>query len=80
MSYGRVFGGGADDAVALFSIEGYGGTNYHAEYLAFFAFVPPDKAAGRRTRPFRLVAVAQVGGRGWSTFDYRNVLIRPHAA
>jgi hypothetical protein len=77
IAFGRIFGGERDDAVALFSVEGYGGTNYHAEYLAFFASVPPEKAEGRKTRPFRLVAVIQVGGRGWRTFDYQNMMIRP---
>lgn len=77
IGFGRVFGGPRDDAVAWFSVEGFDGTNYHAEYLAFFAAVPPDEVAGHKTRPYRLVAVTQVGGRGWRSFDGRSMVIRP---
>ncbi|WP_139798654.1 hypothetical protein [Andreprevotia lacus] len=74
--YGKVFES-PRDAVVLFSIEGFGGGNYHAEYLALFAAVPPDRFEGRATQPYRLVAVSKIGGRGWRTFDSRKLVIAP---
>jgi hypothetical protein len=65
-----------EDAVVVFSIEGFGGSNYHAEYVAVFAAVPHAEVSTEQTRPYRLLALAQIGGRGWRTFDSRTVTIR----
>jgi hypothetical protein len=75
--FGRLLGGETDDAVAYFSIEGFGGSNYHAEYLAIFASVPREHANGRTTRPYRLVAVSKIGGRGWRTLDWETTVLKP---
>ena len=66
----------ADDAIAFFAIEGFGGGNDHAEYLAFFVAVSPTPAG--KTLPYRLEAVTQIGGRGWRTFDWDTAVIRPN--
>jgi hypothetical protein len=76
---GKVFDSGGKDAVAFFSIEGFHGGNYHAEYMALFAAVPPEGAgADKNAHPFRLVAVAQIGGRGERTFRWKTARLRPN--
>lgn len=67
----RLFDDEADSAIAFFSIEGFDGGNYHAEYMAVFAPVSTAKKA----RPYRLIGVTQIGGRGWRTFDWRSLII-----
>ena len=65
IEFGKIFGSDRDDAIALFSIEGFGGGNGHAEYLAFFESVEKNEMAKAKSRPFRLVGVTQteaVGG------------------
>lgn len=73
--YGKVFGGSRNDAIALFSIEGFQGGNLHAEYLAFFQAIEPQ--GGSAAQPFRLVAVTQIGGRGSRTFDWETARLGP---
>ena len=73
IEFGKIFGSDQEDAIALFNIEGFHGGNDHAEYLAFFQSVEQDQAAGRTTRPFRLVAVTQIGGRSWRSFDWKTI-------
>ena len=73
IEFGKIFGSDRDDAIALFNVEGFHGGNYHAEYLAFFESVEQDQVAGRTTRPFRLVAVTQIGGRSWRSFDWKTI-------
>jgi hypothetical protein len=41
ISFGKILGSEREDAVALFSIEGFGGGNGHFEYLAIFEAVDP---------------------------------------
>jgi hypothetical protein len=77
VTFGNIFGSSRSDAVALFNIEGFHGGNYHAEYLAFFEAVEQDHVASRTTQPFRLVAVTQIGGRGWRCFDRSSVKLAP---
>ena len=67
----RLFDDEADSAIAFFSIEGFDGGNYRAEYMAVFAPVPRAK----NTHPYRLLGVTQIGGRGWRTFDWRSLII-----
>ena len=74
--FGHLFGNESNDAVAFFSIEGFGGSNYHAEYLAIFESVPNERANGKRTHPYRLVAVSKIGGRGWRTFDWESSALK----
>ena len=70
--YGKVFSSVRDDAVAFFSIEGFHGGNYHAEYVAFFEALAPERMNGRDAKKFRLIGVAQIGGRGQRTFDWAS--------
>ena len=72
-TFGKIFGSKREDAIALFNIEGFHGGNYHAEYLAFFEAVEPDHVAGYTNRLFRLVAVTQIGGRMWRSFDWKTI-------
>lgn len=76
IAFGQMFGTDSQDAIAFFGIEGLHGGNNFTEYVAFFTSVPPDAVAGRRTRPFRLIAVAKIGERGWRTFNWRSVAIK----
>ncbi len=75
--FADVLGNGQKDAVAFFAIEGFGGGNNHAEYLALFAAVPADAAAAKPVRPFRLVTVMQIGGRGWRSLDWATAVLKP---
>ena len=70
--YGKVLGSVRDDAVAFFSIEGFHGGNYHAEYVAIFEALNPERMNGRNTKPFRLIGVTQIGGRGQRTLDWKS--------
>ena len=73
IEFGNVFGNGRQDAVAIFSLEGFDGGNDDHQYLALFKAVPPDSAL--KPCPFRLVAVALVGGRLWREFDGQKIII-----
>jgi hypothetical protein len=73
IEFGKIFGSNQEDAVALFSIEGFHGGNDHAEYLAFFQSVEQDQVPNQKPRPFRLVAVTQIGGRSWRSFDGEKI-------
>jgi hypothetical protein len=73
IEFGKIFGGSREDAVAIFSIEGFDGGNDDHQYLAFFEAVDMEPAVNGKNRPFRLVAVTQIGGRGWREFDYQKV-------
>lgn len=69
----------ADAAVALFSAEGFLGGNLHEEYLAVFEPVEAAEIDGKKTNPYRLLAVQKIGGRGWRTFDWDTVQIARRA-
>ncbi|MFZ6641227.1 hypothetical protein ACO0LL_15870 [Undibacterium sp. TC4M20W] len=73
--YGNLFGDHQHDAVLLFNLEGYGGGNHHAEFIAFFTEQEQFEVAGKHTRPYLLVAVAKLGERGWRSFDFNSVSI-----
>ena len=73
IAYGRLFGAAADDAVAMFSLEGFGGGNDVRQYLAFFAAPDPTEAVPGNARRYRLVAVRQVGGKYWRSFDGKTL-------
>jgi hypothetical protein len=73
IEFGKIFGGNQEDAVAIFSIEGFDGGNDDHQYLAFFKSTDTDPTLGRQPRPFRLVSVSQIGGRGWRYFDYQRI-------
>jgi hypothetical protein len=77
IEFGRIFGTKREDAVAIFNIEGFHGGNEDHQYLAFFESVEPDQVTGRPSRPFRLVAVVQVGGRMWRQFDWQKMKFSP---
>ncbi|MFZ6873617.1 hypothetical protein ACO0LF_16285 [Undibacterium sp. Di27W] len=74
--YGQLFEEHKNDAVVLFSMEGFGGGNLHAEFVAFFAEQHQYDAAIRKARPYRLVAVSKLAQRGWRTFDFDSARIR----
>ncbi|MFZ6656777.1 hypothetical protein [Undibacterium sp. TJN19] len=74
--YGQIFDESKKDAVVIFNLEGFGGGNHHAEYIAFFAAVPSGNIAGKISRPYRLVAVTKLGERGWRSFDFNTALIK----
>ena len=69
VKFARLPGSGGEAAVVLFSVEGFQGGNLHEEYLAVFEPVEAAEIDGRRTNPYRLLAVQKIGGRGWRTFD-----------
>jgi hypothetical protein len=73
IEFGKIFPSGRDDAIVLFNVEGFQGGNDHAEYLAFFESFEQAQIAGVMSHPFRLVAVTQIGGRGWRSFDWKKV-------
>lgn len=79
IKYGRLFGGPLPDAVTFFTLEGFGGSNHHVEYVAFFASVRDAEIAGNHSRPYRLVAMAQIGARGWRSFDWKSVVLKRSA-
>lgn len=80
IKYGHFFDESSDDAIAMFSLEGFGGGNGHGEYIAFFQGVEPYEANGERTSPYRLIATMQIGGRWWRTFDWKSLSIAPGRA
>jgi len=77
IKFGKIFGSDREDAIALFSIEGFYGGNGHAEYLVFFQSVEQNQVPNQKPRPFRLVAVTQIGGRSWRSFDWENIKFGP---
>lgn len=80
VKYGHFFEEDSDDAIAMFSVEGFGGGNGHSEYIAFFQGVEPYEANGAKTKPYMLVALMQIGGRWWRSFDWKSLSIAPGAA
>jgi len=76
IQFGHIFSPSSKDAVAFFAIEGFEGTNDYAEYLAVFQAIPPDSFLGRATRPYRLIAVMQIGGKSWRIFDWEAVVLK----
>lgn len=74
--YGNFFGDHKNDAVVLFNLEGYGGGNHHAEFIAFFTELEQFEVAGKRNRPYLLVAVTKLGERGWRSFDFNSASIK----
>ena len=77
VKFGKLFQQGEDGVVALFSIEGFGGGNNNSEYLAIFEAVPRGGPARKKSKKYRLVAVTQIGGRWWRTFDNQSVVLGP---
>ncbi|BBB59460.1 hypothetical protein UNDKW_1187 [Undibacterium sp. KW1] len=77
--YGNLFGDHQHDAVVLFNLEGYGGGNHHAEFIAFFTEQEQFDVAGKHTRPYLLVAVTKLGERGWRSFDFNSPSIKQGA-
>ena len=76
VKYGNIFES-KNDAAAFFSIEGFGGSNVHFEYIAFFAEVPTT-VSQKNHKTYQLISVKKVGGRGWRTFDWQNARIKNH--
>ncbi|MFZ6779581.1 hypothetical protein ACO0LD_22350 [Undibacterium sp. Ji83W] len=74
--YGNFFDDHKNDAVVLFNLEGYGGANHHAEFIAFFTELEQFEVAGKRNRPYLLVAVTKLGERGWRSFDFNSASIK----
>ncbi|WP_162040213.1 hypothetical protein [Undibacterium sp. YM2] len=74
--YGNLFGDHQHDAVVLFNLEGYGGGNHHAEFIAFFTEQEQFDVADMHTRPYLLVAVTKLGERGWRSFDFNSASIK----
>lgn len=74
--FGTIFEDHQHDAVVLFNLEGFGAGNYHAEFIAFFSELDALELAGKTSRPYRLVAVSKLGGRGWRTFDFNSARIQ----
>ncbi|PXX43123.1 hypothetical protein [Undibacterium pigrum] len=79
IKYGQLFDDNKNDAVVLFNLEGFGGSNHQAEFIAFFQEQAPADIAGKHSRPYRLVAVTKLGQRGWRAFDFASASIRQHA-
>lgn len=77
IEFGKIFGTEREDAVAIFNIEGFHGGNEDRQYLAFFESVEPDHTATRTSRPFRLAAVVQIGGRTWREFSWQKIKFGP---
>ena len=77
VKFAKVLEGEGQTAVALFSVEGFGGGNLHEEYLAVFAPVESADIDGHKTQPYRLLAVQKIGGRGWRTFDWDGARFAP---
>jgi hypothetical protein len=73
IEFGKIFGGSREDATAIFSIEGFHGGNDDHQYLALFEAVDVAPTVSGKNRPFRLVAVTQIGGRGWREFDSDHI-------
>jgi hypothetical protein len=67
--FGKMFNSKDDDAVAHFVLEGFHGGNATSEYLAFFAAVEQGESPRPKQHKYRLIAVRQVGARGWRSFD-----------
>jgi len=79
VKFAKLLDGEGEAAVALFSVEGFLGGNLHEEYLALFEPVEAADIDGKKTNPYRLLAVRKIGGRGWRTFDWDTVQITPGA-
>ncbi|MFZ2999623.1 MAG: hypothetical protein WA071_04790 [Undibacterium umbellatum] len=79
IKYGQLFEYNENDAVVLFNLEGFGGSNHHAEFIAFFEEQKPVEIAGKHSRRYRLVAASKLGERGWRTFDFASASIKQHA-
>lgn len=73
--YGKLFDS-ENDAVAIFSIEGFGYGNMHVEYIAFFSAVEIFPAQSKiKQKKYQLMSVRKIGGRGWRTFNFLNVVL-----
>lgn len=77
VEFGKIFGSDQADAIAIFNIEGFHAGNEEHQYLAFFESVDQDRVGQRTSRPYRLIAVAHVGGRMWREFDWQKVKFGP---
>jgi hypothetical protein len=56
--FGNLFSHRNQDAVAYFVLEGVGGGNGTAEYLAFFESIDPLDFVGHSTKRYRLITVS----------------------
>jgi len=75
VTFAKLFQRRSEAAVSLFSVEGFQGGNLHEEYLAIFEPVEATVIEGKKTNPYRLLAVQKIGGRGWRTFDWETIQI-----
>lgn len=64
------------DAVVLFGLSGFGGSNHSTEYIAFFKGSPHIEVAGSVSRPLSLIAVTKVAERGWRFLDWESMVIK----
>ena len=64
---------GTTVAVAVFTVEGFGGGNNHIQYMAVFASLDAE-AAGRQPR-MSLIDVMAVGGKGIRAVESGNIKI-----
>ena len=62
-------------ALAVFTVEGFGGGNGHVQYLAAFSV----EGSGS-TQHFSLIDVLQVGGKGWRGIQQLNARLSPGPA
>ena len=69
----------SQDAVALFLLVGLGGGNGSSQYIVFFNRNEPIPGKRNRVAPYRLVAISQVGFRGWRLFNFRTARFRSGA-
>ena len=76
--FGPLFDDHQNDAVVLFSLEGFGGGNLHAQFIAFFEEQKQINFAGKMARPYRLVAAGKLGQRGWRSFDFASARLEKH--
>lgn len=76
--FGKFFGHKRDDAVVLFSVGGFSGGSSHSEYIAFFAALDREDWAGSGHQPhqYSLVAVREIGGRWWRTFESKKMKVK----
>ncbi|MCH8619297.1 hypothetical protein [Undibacterium sp. TS12] len=73
--YGQLFDDHQHDAVVFFNLEGFGGGNHHAEYMAVYAQREQMELAGKTAKPYQLIAVSKLGERGWRVFDFETARI-----
>lgn len=65
---------GSTVAVAVFTIEAFGGGNNHTQFMAVFADLDSD-AGKAAPRVLSLLDVAAIGGKGWRSVDPKHLRI-----